>query len=174
APHVRRGLEGSPRRPPRRGHAYGYAAVPDKPGELVIDEAEAAIVRRTFAEFSAGRIPRAITAALNADRVAPPRRPMDINHQRQQRAWLRLLLNEIYAGQIVWNNVRMIKEPATGERVSRPNPPTAYRRSDAPQLRIFDAAPGDQGETHPRRRHWSRAPKPPVSGLLRCGSCGAA
>ena len=51
-----------------------------------------------------------------------------------------MLLNEIYAGRIVWNKVRMIKDPAIGKRVSRPILPGAYRSSEAPQLRIVDDA----------------------------------
>ena len=29
--------------------------------------------------------------------------------------------NELYAGRLVWNKVRMIKDPDTGKRLSRPN-----------------------------------------------------
>ena len=30
--------------------------------------------------------------------------------------------NELYAGVLVWNRQRFIKDPNTGKRVSRPNP----------------------------------------------------
>jgi hypothetical protein len=43
-----------------------------------------------------------------------------------------MLLNEIYIGQIVWNKVRMIKDPTTGKRVSRPNPASQHKRVEAP------------------------------------------
>jgi site-specific DNA recombinase len=103
-------------------------AVPGKPGELSIDEAEAAIVRRIFAEFIAGRTPRAIAAALNADGVPPPRgerwNASTINGNTARGHGM--LLNALYAGTIVWNKVRMIKDPATGKRVSRPNPPALH------------------------------------------------
>ena len=179
--HVRRGLEGVVRDGRHAGgRAYGYAAVPGQPGELTIVEAEAAIVRRIFAEFIAGRTPRAIAAALNAERMPPPRgvrwNASTINGNNARGHGM--LLNEIYAGRIVWNKVRMIKDPATGKRVSRPNLPAAYRSSEAPQLRIVDDATWQAAQAIKAQRSHagaaqSRAPKRPLSGLLRCGSCGA-
>jgi hypothetical protein len=44
--------------------------------------------------------------------------------------------NELYAGRIVWNKVRMIKDPDTGKRVSRPNPPDAWQSVEVPDLAI--------------------------------------
>jgi hypothetical protein len=51
-----------------------------------------------------------------------------------------MLINELYAGRIVWNKVRMIKDPATGRRVPRPNRKDQYRSVDAPQLAIVEDA----------------------------------
>jgi len=34
-----------------------------------------------------------------------------------------LLNNELYIGRLVWNRLRYVKNPATGKRVSRLNPP---------------------------------------------------
>jgi hypothetical protein len=50
-----------------------YALVPSRSGELVIDEAGAAIVREVFARYVAGETPRAIAADLNRRGVRPPR-----------------------------------------------------------------------------------------------------
>ena len=47
-----------------------------------------------------------------------------------------VIQNDLYAGRIVWNKVRMIKDPDTGKRVSRPNPPSEWQSIDAPHLRI--------------------------------------
>ena len=33
-----------------------------------------------------------------------------------------IILNNLYAGRIVWNKVRMVKDPVTRKRLSRPNP----------------------------------------------------
>jgi site-specific DNA recombinase len=32
-----------------------------------------------------------------------------------------IIQNELYAGRLVWNKVRMVKDPDTGKRLSRPN-----------------------------------------------------
>jgi hypothetical protein len=47
--------------------------VPGAKGRRVIVPAKAEIIRRIFAEFLAGKTPRAIAGDLNADQVAPPR-----------------------------------------------------------------------------------------------------
>jgi len=179
--HVRRGLEGVVRDGRHAGgRAYGYSAIPGRPGELVINETEAAIVRSIFADFVAGHTPRAIAAALNAAQVPPPRgarwNASTINGNAARGHGM--LLNEIYAGRIVWNKVRMIKDPATGKRVSRPNAPSAYRIAEAPALRIVDDVVWAKAQAIKAHRSHAgaakaRAPKRPLSGLLRCGSCGA-
>jgi site-specific DNA recombinase len=178
--HVRRSLEGVIRDGRHAGgRAYGYAAIPGKPGELIIAENEAAVVRRIFADFIAGRTPRAIAAVLNADRIQAPRgarwNASTINGNNARGHGM--LLNELYAGRIVWNKVRMVKDPATGKRVSRPNDAALYRHADAPQLRIVDDATWSAAQAVKARRSHigaakSRQPKRPLSGLLRCGSCG--
>lgn len=178
--HVRRGLEAVVRDGRHAGgRAYGYAMIAGKPGELSIDDAQAAIVRRIFAEFIAGRSPRAIAAALNADRIMPPRgdrwNASTINGNRARGHGM--LLNEIYVGRIVWNKVRMIKDPATGKRISRVNPPAQHRTAEVPALRIVDDATWQAAQTMKTGRSragatQSRSPKRPLSGLLRCGCCG--
>jgi site-specific DNA recombinase len=44
-----------------------------------------------------------------------------------------ILRNELYNGRLIYNRVRMVKDPATGKRISRPNPPRrlAHRRGAA-------------------------------------------
>ena len=56
-----------------------------------------------------------------------------------------IIQNELYAGRLVWNKVRMIKDPDTGKRLSRPNAKNDWQTTDVPDLRIisqkvFDAA----------------------------------
>jgi site-specific DNA recombinase len=88
-----------------------------------------------------------------------------------------ILGNEIYAGRLVWNRVRMIKDPDTGKRVSRSNPESEWHRSEVPALSIVDpeqwaavqAIRIDRGHAKPAYR---RKPKHMLSGLLRRGSCG--
>jgi DNA invertase Pin-like site-specific DNA recombinase len=106
------------------GLAYGYAPVTGDPGKRVIVEAEAEVVQRIFAEYLAGKSPRKIAADLNREDVAPPREKSwnasTINGNSQR--GYGILHNEIYSGRLVWNRVRMIKDPDTGKRVSRVNP----------------------------------------------------
>ncbi|MCS0501424.1 recombinase family protein [Ancylobacter mangrovi] len=178
---VRRGLSGVVRNGRHAGgRAYGYRPVAGRPGEMMIVEEEADIVRRIFAEYVDGRPPRDIACALNREGVPPPRGRLwngsAINGSRQRGSGI--LQNELYVGRIVWNKVRMVKDPDTGRRVSRPNPVEEWQSADAPHLAIVEpslfAAARQRKETlggaKPQHR---RRPRHLLSGLLRCGRCGA-
>ncbi len=181
ATHVRRGLEGVVRDGRHAGgRAFGYKAVLAKPGELEIVADEAETVRRIFADYIAGKTPRAIAEALNARGVQPPRgrfwNASTINGNYGRGGGI--LLNDLYAGRIVWNKVRMLKDPATGKRISRANPKTQYRIAEAPQLRIVDDVTFRAVQTLKAKRHHeappkARAAKRAFSGLIKCGSCGS-
>lgn len=74
AKKIKRGLSGVVRSGRIAGGlAYGYRVVPGKPGEREIDPDQAAIVVRIYEEYASGRVPRRIAAALNKERIAPPR-----------------------------------------------------------------------------------------------------
>jgi site-specific DNA recombinase len=176
--HTRRGLEGVIRDGRHAGgRAYGYRPA----GELEIIENEAEIVRRIFTEYADGKSPRDIAHDLNSDGIKPPRgdswNASTINGNKQRGHGM--LLNELYVGRIVWNKVRMIKDPATGKRISRPNPPDQYRLAEAPHLRIVNddlwqkaqarkQVVSNRDPSKPRQNKRRRI----LSGLLRCGSCG--
>jgi hypothetical protein len=184
AKKVRRGLAGRVREGKSAGgRAYGYTPVPGKPGELAIVAAEAAIVRRIFAEYNAGLRPRAIAGGLNRDGVAAPRggtwNASTISGSRAR--GIGILNCELYAGRIVWNKVRMAKNPETGRRVSRVNPRGEWLTTAAPALAIIDPALFDRlarrrdapisagANTRPEQH---RRPRHLLSGLIRCGQCG--
>jgi site-specific DNA recombinase len=179
--HTRRGLEAVVRDGRHAGgKAFGYSAVPGKPGELEIVEAEAEVVREIFADYANGETPRAIAAKLNARSIKPPRgtrwNASTINGNFARRAGL--LLNEIYIGEIVWNKTRFVKDPATGKRISRPNTPEQYRRARAPHLRIVDdetwkLAQAIKAEKHRNSAPQGRRPQRLFSGIMRCGVCGS-
>lgn len=182
AAHTRRGMEGVIRDGRSAGgRPYGYIAVPGKPGELTIVEREAEVVRRIFAAYIAGQTPRQIAGDLNTCAVAPPRglrwNASTINGNLARGSGI--ILNEIYAGRIVWNKIGMIKNPATGRRVSRANPKPKHRVADAPHLRIVDEATWRTAQQVKRSRghsgkpHQTRKPQRLLSGLIRCGSCGS-
>jgi hypothetical protein len=48
-----------------------------------------------------------------------------------------LLQTELYIGRLVWNKVRIVNDPATAKRVSRPNPRNEWQAADVPELAIL-------------------------------------
>jgi site-specific DNA recombinase len=177
AKKVRRGMAGVVRDGRHAGgRAYGYRIVPGRRGELKIVE----VVRRVFAGYAAGRPPREIAGDLNRDGIPPPRgtrwNASTINGNAQRGAGM--IFNELYTGRIVWNKVRMVKNPDTGKRVSRPNPRDQWQVVSAPQLRIIDddswARVHDRKSEKTRLKiHMKRRPAHLLAGLLRCGCCGS-
>lgn len=177
---IRRGLSGVVRDGRHAGgRAYGYRPVKGEPGRLEIVEPEAETVRRIFAEFAAGSSPREIAAGLNADRIPAPRKAtwrasvISGNVARGHS----LIANELYAGVIVWNRVRMVKDPDTGRRVIRTNSPAEWQRSPAPHLRIVAPELWEAVQARRRKRSQTvtamrRTPRRMLSGLLKCGACG--
>jgi DNA invertase Pin-like site-specific DNA recombinase len=181
ADKTRRGMSGRVRDGKSAGgRAFGYRPVPGRPGELEIVEHEAEAVRRIYASYAAGESPRAIAGALNLEGVTPPRggrwNASTINGSRARGNGI--LGNALYRGEIVWNKVRMVKDPDTGRRVSRPNPPAEWQRRHAQALQIV---PDDlwQAVEARRRAVKERLPTAPrfkvkhlLSGLLKCHCCG--
>lgn len=189
--HVRRGQAGRVSEGRAGGGlTYGYDVLPaetvagsKKPrrGGRAVNAQEAAIVLRIFEEYIAGRRPREIVAGLNRDGAKPARGGREWrasalvgNIQRGSG----ILNNELYVGRLIWNKVRMIKDPDTGRRVSRPNARTEWQTVLVPDLRIvdddlFDAAQRVRIDRGSAKSAYRRAPKRLLSGLLRCGCCGA-
>ena len=195
AQKVRRGLEGRVREGRSGGGlCYGYRVQRqiDARGEPIcggrlVNDTEAAVVRRIFQEFAAGRSPRTIALGLNRDGIPGP----------QGRAWgpstiygnwrrgTGILNNELYIGRLVWNRQRYIKDPNTRKRVARLNPEQAWVIQEVPDLRIVDDALWQQvkqRQTESRnlvsrtglaiRPEQARRPVYLLSGLLKCGVCG--
>ena len=182
------------------GLCYGYDVVKrlngdGEPvrGERKINEAEAIVVRRIFREFAAGKSPRAIAGDLNGDGVPGPldRAWGDTTIRGHVCRGTGILNNELYAGVLVWNRQRYIKNPATGKRVARINPESEWVRTEVPELRVVDddtwaSARTRQAELakqfeattkgvrEARARHINELRRPAflLSGLLTCGCCG--
>ncbi|HYF53368.1 MAG TPA: recombinase family protein, partial [Salinarimonas sp.] len=171
------------------GIAYGYRTVEDngERGGRRIEPGEAAVVRRIFELFANGVSPRAIAHRLNQDGVPGPEgRPWgDTTIRGQRERGTGVLNNESYIGQLVWNRCSYVKDPRTGKRVARPNPPEAWERTAVPELRIipdelwarvkqrqealaFEVARDGSGNAL-NRAHRRRFL---LSGLLTCGCCG--
>lgn len=169
------------------GLSYGYRKVidvHDGRGELVrglraIDEDEAAIVRRIFADFLAGVSALEIAKRLNAEGVPAPRggqwrQNTVMGHRRRRNG---ILCNDLYAGRIVFNRQRMIRDPASRRRVSRTNPRDQWVTNEVPELRIVDQETFDAVQARLERNARDpvtqrRRPRRLFSGLLRCGGCG--
>ncbi len=164
------------------GLCYGYDVVKrtDSEGEPVrgertINEAEAAIVRRIFREFAVGKSPRAIATDLNRDGIPGPfgRTWGDTTIRGHACRGNGIVNNELYAGVLVWNRQRFIKDPNSGKRVSRPNPEAKWIKTEVPGLRIVDDKLWRQGVRTARAERLNRLRRPAflLSGLLTCGCC---
>jgi site-specific DNA recombinase len=49
-----------------------------------------------------------------------------------------ILNNELYIGRLIWNRQRFVKDPATGKRQARPNPPEDWVIEGVEDLRIIE------------------------------------
>src|SRR6056297_2965035 len=109
-------------------------------GERTINEDQATLIRRIFAEFSDGLSPKAIAKKLNGEGIpGPSGKPWRDTAIRGHRIrGTGLLNNELYIGRRIWNRLRYIKDPDTGRRVSRPNPQEEWIITDVPEMRIVD------------------------------------
>ncbi len=196
AQKTRRGLEGRVRDGKSGGGlSYGYDIVKeyDARGEPVrggrtINEDEAAIVRRVFREYNEGLSPRNIAQRLNQDNIpGPGGRPWnDTTIRGHALRGTGLLHNELYIGRIIWNRLRYLKDPQTGKRISRLNPPEAWITTEAPELRIIDedvwanaqsrmlAIRESPAVTKSRESEFwlQRRPRHLLTGLAVCGACG--
>src|SRR5260370_38292231 len=77
-------------------------------------------------------------------------------------------LNEAYVGLLVCNRLSMFKDPETGKRVSRPNPPEKWQVVEVPHLRIvsddlWDAAQARKKLYGGKRTHAPPRPTPMLS-----------
>jgi site-specific DNA recombinase len=99
-----------------------------------------------------------------------------VNHSNSTRG-TGIVRNELYAGRLIWNRVRMVRDPDTGRRISRPNPRQDWHVMEVPELAIVPAELFEAAQSRIKARSdiaptYLRKPKRPLSGLLRCGACG--
>jgi DNA invertase Pin-like site-specific DNA recombinase len=162
------------------GKSYGYNLAPDKSGQLAINEAEAAVVRRIFDEYARGLGPRAIIKRLNTDGIPSPRGDgsWTISTLLGDRASGRGMLgNRLYHGELVYGRFRYLKDPETGKRRRKKAPPSEWVTHSVPHLRLVDeetwakvqALRDDRAGTPKERK---RSPKYLLSGLAKC-VCGS-
>ena len=176
------------------GRTYGYRNVSrEGPNGSVIrglrevDEEEAALVRRIFEEFASGLSSIEIVRRLNADQIPSPRGgewgPSTVRGDPKKHTGI--LNNPLYRGQIIWKRREWRKNPNSDdrERRYRMREESEWVRVDAPDLRIIDEPLWEavQAQIEKRRRPEASSSSPvaskrrkhPLSGLIRCASCGS-
>ena len=177
------------------GNSYGYKVVRKaradgevEVGIRAINPLEAEVVRRIYRAYALGEAPRSIAKALNREGVPGPSGgtwgPSTINGNASRGTGI--LNNDLYVGKLVWNRLKYLKNPNTGKRQSRLNPPEAWITKDVLELRIvpqelWDAVKARQAQmaraTRPDRKKadfWKhQRPRYLLSGLMKCGACGA-
>ena len=137
---IRRGQRGAAERGSMPGGlCYGYDVVRelDAKGEPIkgkrtVNPEQAEVVRRIYREYAAGRSPKAIAKDLNRDGIPSARggewRASAIVGNRAR--MIGVLHNPIFAGRLVYNRVRMVRDPESRKRVSRPNKATDLQHID--------------------------------------------
>jgi site-specific DNA recombinase len=180
ADKTRRGLAGKVAKGQSAGgKAYGYRPVKGEPGNLEIVEDEAEIVRRIFELYAGGASARQIATGLNKDGVLAPRGAHWAANtlSGDPKKGTGILRVSLYHGEMIWNKMHYVKDPDTGRRISRVNPPEDWQHIDVPDLRIVDekvwiavqnrlegGRRGGKGIVRKQRL---------LSGLVKCGVCGA-
>jgi site-specific DNA recombinase len=172
------------------GRIFGYDSVPTDGGagkKLVVNQAEAVIVKRIFNLSSAGSSLKAIARTLNAECVLAPRARRDRAGGEWCPTAIRgMLKNELYIGNVIWNRSKFVKVPGTNKRQRRPRPESEWLRSTNPDLAIIGAglwkavrsrfallATGWENQKAPGLLPRAMTSPYLFSGILKCGECGA-
>jgi site-specific DNA recombinase len=203
ARRTRRGLEGRALAgAPTGGKAYGYIAARDSgTGKVEIDQEQAAVVCRIFELHASGASPRTIAMTLNDEGVPSPGSQWKRTSRRKS-GWLAsaihgdvergsgILNNPRYIGIVKWGRSRWTRgasdsskrrmnmketalHEATEERL-RIVPQELWERVRARQaLRRSTVGARVKGSVKRNSPGQGRPPRHVLSGLLRCGVCGA-
>jgi hypothetical protein len=118
------------------GNLFGFRNVRAVEGghvRRVIDEGQAAAVRRIFAMHAQGHNVMEIRNALNTQGVPGPRAPKPWSTSSIRD----LLANEAYVGRVVWGRTRRVVRGG-GQVVNAPVPESEWVRVEVPGLRLVD------------------------------------
>ncbi len=203
---TRRGLQGQFERGFwTGGTVHGYTSEPDyssgkknNRGEpvpdgyrLKIDEDQAAVIRRIFADYIAGLSGKAIAKALNREHVPPPKKRQHRGGSWAPTAIRAMLLNSLYKGELVWGKTETFKDHETGIRKRYRRPENEWIRRDDSTLVIVDPCEWERAQTARKKRSRSnrrdsagkivgnrqggrKRSKNLLAGWLQCDDCGSA
>ena len=168
------------------GRVFGYTNHRNGDGYVhcLIDEREAATVRRIFTLYADGAGLTRIAKALNAEAVPAPRGGSGSWAGTAIRDMLR---RSLYAGVVVWNKSQKITR--RGTKAQRWRPETEWLERPAPELAIVDAElwqrvqarRAEAGATFLRRMDGKLIGRPSgadvaspylLSGIAECARCG--
>ncbi len=179
------GYKNQPVEHPTRRDSYGRPAITGV--RLVVDENEAATVRRIFQLYVEGYSYKRIARLFNYEGVPSPRPQAG----RLSRSWChssirKILTNSRYRGQVVWGSTRKLRSPESGKRIYRRTERTEWTFVTVPEQRIIS---DELWRAVERRREQvkhvygtskagllrGRAAASPhlFSGLIKCALCGA-
>lgn len=170
------------------GTCYGYRneVQTDGTSKEVVDQDEAAIVRRIFHEYADGRSPQKIARDLNREEIPRPRRAKAWQHTTilgHRSRGTGILNNTRYIGRAVWNRRNWCRDPETECRVPQVRDQEEWVTVDRPDLRIVDdklwervkarqSRNGAQrGDNPGKRMARGHRPKRLLAGLLFCPEC---
>ncbi|HEU4583923.1 MAG TPA: recombinase family protein [Polyangiaceae bacterium] len=150
---------------------------------FVIDEREAAVVRRVFSLFAEGVSLKKLAAMLNEEGYAAPHDGGRGN--KNGRGWghttiRAMLCNGRYTGRITWNQSKWVRVPGRKSRRRVKRPESEWVTQSAPELAIVSPKQWAVAQDRFRRVHATARGRPAgtgrhlylISGLLRCGVCG--
>jgi site-specific DNA recombinase len=156
-----------------------------------IDPEQARWVRQIFTWYAEGQGPRWIAGELNRLGVPGPaatwKRKKQTAHSGtwsasalhgDPKVFTGLLHNPLYIGLPVWNRRRWVRDPETKRKTPTLRPKSEWIEKERPELRIVPQALWDRVQARQRAQaqvqvHSGRPPKYLLSGLLKCGQCGA-
>ncbi len=151
---------------------------------LEVDKEQALVVRSIFERYAEGASCLTIAKELNARGVASPGATWR-RVTRRKGHWMNssvrvILENQLYIGKQSWNKSQFVRDPDSGNHLRRLRPVVEWVVNDIPELRIIPAALFEKvearrrklGDADPRRKAGGKS-KYILSGLLKCGTCGA-
>ena len=192
----KRGLLASVKRGRIISYPYGYERNPtfdetgkQIPGQVRINEAQAAVVRRIYEEFAAGKPAAEIVRDLNREGIPSARggqwSKVSLYGARARRDGL--LRRPLYIGEYIWGRHAYPTDPATGKKSRQPLARTEWAVAEVPHLAIVERELWEKVQERltqrpPRpdpKNRLARRPSQPkgpqhhvTSGITWCARCG--